>query len=370
MKPAFILLLCLISIMQHVLKAQHLSEELDSLLNKHISREDPGVAVLVWKDGRSEYMKGFGRERLDKPVMIGPATTFRMASVSKQFTAMGIMLLEKDGKIDFGDKISRFFPELNPALTSRITVRNLLTHTSGIIDYEELMDSTWQRQIMDGDIVRLLINQTTTYFEPGTKFRYSNTGFCLLAMIVERVSGKPYRTFMQERIFKPLMMKNTFLYDSRHPDQSRALGYARDKAGNIVDSDQSLTSATLGDGCVYTSLTDYLIWYKALRANTLVNLAEEIKEVGFKFPNQTNSGYGLGWFYSASEGTKLEMSHTGSTCGFSNLVVLIPQEDLLIVCFSNLADNHSIFDNIVNIVKEDKRFDFEMNWLRMHRMTN
>jgi len=370
MKSMNVPLIFLLFMTPFLTEAQRFSGKLDDFLTENIPPEGPGVAVLVWKNGKVEYKKGFGKERKGQPYEIAASTTFRLASVSKQFTAMSILLLEKDKRLRFNDKISRFFPELNPALSNKITVRHLLTHTSGIPDYEELMDSTWHRQIMDQDIAALLKHQAKPYFKPGTKFQYSNTAFCLLAMIAERVSGQSYRTLVKERIFDKLGMKNTFLYDSQHLVATRSLGYARNKSGEIVDSDQSLTSATLGDGCVYTSLDDYLIWYKALKNNTLVNLSQKLNAVGYKFPNHPANGYGLGWFYTDIEGKSLELTHTGTTSGFSNMVIQVPEKDLLIVCFSNLANNHTIYKDIVNIIQEDQRFELETDWSEMHNLTN
>lgn len=352
------------------LHAQNLTSKLDKVLLQHITAEEPGVAVLVYEKGQVLYKKGFGAANKQTGGLIDNNTTFRMASVSKQFTAMAILILEKEKKVNFDDKISKFFPELNPALSDKITLRHLLTHTSGIPDYEKLMDSTWKRQITDQDIVGLLVSQSQTYFEPGTKFRYSNTAFCLLASVTERVSGMSYRRFLQQKVFEKLGMKSSFLYDSQHLVKNRALGYAKNEVGEIVDSDQSLTSATLGDGCVYTSLEDYLIWYKSLRNNQLVDVFEKIKQVGFTFPEHPGQGYGLGWFFDKTTKSAAAYSHTGSTSGFSNLVILVPDRDVLIACFSNLASNHQIFRDITKTVQEAKPMSLETDWWNLHQLTD
>ncbi len=352
------------------LQGQNLTSKLDKVLLQHIAAGEPGVAVLVYEKGQVLYQKGFGAANRQTRMMIDKRTTFRMASVSKQFTAVTILILEKEKKVNFDDNIAKFFPELNPALSDKITLRHLLTHTSGIPDYEVLMDSTWKRQILDQDIVGLLINQTQTYFEPGTKFRYSNTAFCLLAMVTERVSGMPYRQFLQQKVFDKLGMKNSFLYDRLFPVGSRALGFAKNEAGKIVDSDQSLTSATLGDGCVYTSLEDYLIWSKSLRNNELVNVFDKVKQVGFAFPEHPEQGYGLGWFFDKTTKNGTAFSHTGSTCGFSNLVILFPERDILVVCFSNLAANHQLYREITNVIEDDMPAISGTDWWKLHQLTD
>ena len=300
--------------------------------------------------------------------IITSATTFRMASVSKQFTAMAILLLEKEHKLKLSDKLSAYFPELQPSLSNDITLAHLLTHTSGIPDYENLMDSTWKTQISDEDIPKLLQNQTKAYFEPGARFKYSNTAFCLLTLIVQKVSGLPYPLYMQANIFDPLGMKNTFIYDNKMPRKTRGMGYARDESAHIIPSDQSLTSATKGDGCVYTSTADYLKWYLAIRDN---RLRKKLKEVGYKFPQTMNAGYGLGWFFNEIKGSEnYELTHTGSTCGFSNAVLMIPGQDLMIAYFSNIADNHAPFSDIVKIAKANLNAQWTIDWKAMHDFTD
>lgn len=348
-----------------------LGNELDSFLKKNFRANEPGAAVLVLEKGKVVYQNGIGLADLETKSLITSTTTFRMASVSKQFTAMAILLLEKDKKLKLDDKLSVYFPKLQPSMSNHITLAHLLTHTSGIPDYENLMDSTWKRQISDEDIPILLQKQTKGYFEPGSRFKYSNTAFCLLSLIVQKVSGLPYPVFMQINIFDPLGMKNTFLYDNKQPRKPRGMGYARDESGHIVPSDQSLTSATKGDGCVYTSTEDYLKWYQAIRDNRLVDLQKELTEVGHKFPQKTNSGYGLGWFFNETKSAgKYELTHTGSTCGFSNAVLMIPYQDLMIAYFSNIADNHAPFSAILKIAKANLNTEWTIDWKAMHDFTD
>ncbi|QHT65713.1 beta-lactamase family protein [Rhodocytophaga rosea] len=348
-----------------------IQSELDALMKHNFQPDQPGGMVLVWEKGKIRYQQGIGLENLDTKKAITPTTTFRMASVSKQFTAMAILILEKQNKLKLEDKLSRYFPQLKPEIGDKIILKHLLTHTSGIPDYESLMDQSWNRQILDEDIPLLLASQPKGYFTPGSQFRYSNTGFCLLALVVKQVSGKPYAQFLKQYIFEPLEMNHTFIYENKHPVPGRGMGYARTEPGQIIPSDQSLTSATKGDGCVYTCIADYLKWYQACRTNTLADLLGKLSEIGYLFPKGSGEGYGLGWFFKKKkQGGNYELTHSGSTCGFSHVVVQVPDEDLLIVYFSNLADNHAVFDTIYDTVRKYSSYKIQLDFKQMHLLTN
>lgn len=324
-------------------------EQLDAALQRRFPPDQPGAAVLVVRDGRILLRKGYGRARLDAPAPITPTTTFRMASVSKQFTAMAVLLLAERGKLSLSDPLTRFFPDFNPAVGRRVTLRHLLTHSSGLGDYEDGVDSVhFSRQLLDADVLQLVKDRPNTYFEPGKQFRYSNTGFCLLSLVVEKVAGVPYAQFLAENLFRPLGMSHTTLYDEAKIRPERALGYARDAQGRAQPADQSLTSATRGDGCVYTCLDDYLKWFAALRTNRLLDVPKWLGELGV--PVSTGVRYGAGWFF--ADGSPLELCHTGSTCGFSNGVWAVPEKNTLVVYFSNLADAHGDFTELQALTRE------------------
>lgn len=368
----FVCLLFVCMISDSAIYAQNnLQKDIDFILQSNFQNDRPGAQVMVWEKGKLMYQNGAGVANVETNQPITSTTTFRMASVSKQFTAMAILLLEKQKKLRFDDKLAKYFPKLKIELSEKITLANLLTHTSGIPDYESLMDTTWKRQLLDEDIPTLLETQKTTYFFPGTKFKYSNTGFCLLALVVQQVSGIPYAQFVKENIFEPLKMNHTFIYDSQHLVTGRGLGYARTKNGQVIPSDQSLTSATKGDGSVYTSANDYLKWYTAIKTNELVNLQAKLSEINYSFPTNASEGYGLGWFFRKPDRPgKYELTHSGSTCGFSNVVLLVPDEDLLIVYFSNIAGNHAVFDEIQNVVKKYTSYSWQTDWNAMHELTD
>ena len=310
----------------------------------------PGFALAIEKNGSILYRNAAGLADIDTHTPLDSLTNFRMASVTKQFTAMAILLLEKDGTLSVEDPIGRWLPELPTGLGSHILIRHLLTHSSGLLDYESLIPPNQTTQVLDADVLRLLSQHDSTYFTPGSRFQYSNSGYCLLALIIEHASHKTYPQFIHDRIFAPLHMDNSTIYEAGRPIPHRAMGYARDSTGQIIPSDQSITSATKGDGGVYTSLSDYAKWINALQQNKLLRLADIIRRLRFPIDQKPGSFYAAGWF--ESTGSPLLLFHSGSTCGFANFVIQLPGDNWSIVYFSNIADNNAPFKTILHLLKD------------------
>ncbi len=315
----------------------------------------PGIALAILKNGEPIYRNTAGLADAATNTPLDTLTNFRMASVTKQFTAMAILLLEKDGTLTVDDPIGRWLPELPARIRQKVLIRHLLTHSSGILDYESLIPTTQTAQVLDADVLTLLSKKDSTCFPPGTRFQYSNSGFCLLALIIERASHKSYARFLKERLFLPLHMDSSTVYEAGLPIPHRAMGYARDPAGHIIPSDQSITSATKGDGGVYTSLSDYSKWIIALQQNKLLPLATTLRRL--RFPSsQSSEYYAAGWFIQTDSPQFL--FHSGSTCGFANFVIQLPGDNWSITYFSNLADNTNPFKTILTILKDSGYPDF------------
>jgi CubicO group peptidase (beta-lactamase class C family) len=331
-----------------------LTTRLDSFFHT-LSPNQPGIALSIQKNGDILYQNTAGLADTKTP--LDSTSNFRMASLTKQFTAMAILLLEKDNRLTLDDPIGRWLPELPASVGQRVLIRHLLTHSSGIEDYESLIPDTQTIQVLDADVLKLLSRNDTTYFLPGTRFRYSNSGFCLLALIIERASHQSYASFIKDRIFMPLHMDHSTVYEKDRPIFHRAMGYAKDSTGALLPSDQSVTSATKGDGGVYTSLVDYRKWIRALQQKRLINLPATLKRL--QFPIQTAPGaapgatsgnyYAAGWFITGH--SPLILFHSGSTCGFANFVIQIPGDEWSIFYFSNLANNTTPFREIVKLLK-------------------
>lgn len=356
----------LIGLMLAQSSSAQIKNGLDSILLNSIGNNEPGIALYVENNGKVLYNNGLGILGDNSGKVLNPNTNFRLASVSKQFTAMCILLLEQDKKLSFDDPISRYFPELQKSIADKITIRNLIVHNSGIIDYEEVMDNSITIPLLDNDVLKILSKQEKTYFKTGNEFRYSNSAYALMALIVERVSGKSFPEFMNERIFKPLKMKKSMVYEASVKIPNRSYGFATDKNGKIYPNDQSLTSAIQGDGGVYTSLNEYKKWTHGLWNNTLIDLQSALKRLNTPIKEVTNSYYGPGWFYFESENPAL--FHSGSTCGFSTYSINIPSQKTSIVYFSNLAGNSEPFKKILEFLKS-QGLENPADVFKLHQLT-
>ena len=346
----------------------------DAVFSGLVKPNEPGFVVLVRYGGRNGYQRTEGVTDLRSNAKITARTNFRLASFTKQFTAMAIMLLVHDGKFRYEQTLADIWPEF-PAYGRSITVRNLLNHTSGLPDYEDLMEAfekthgpTWsaEKQIQDAEVLELLKKAEPGRFEPGTSWSYSNSGYVMLGLIVAKASGKPYREFLHDRIFAPLKMSHTVVYQKGKNDvTNRAFGHSKEKeSGRLIETDQSSTSATLGDGGIYSNLEDLAKWDDALRNHTLlsekefqsalvpVKLNDGSRPNWPKEPNDDNLhpgkpvSYGFGWFLDPYEsvpgesyGKHPRMWHTGTTMGFRTVIERFTEGDgLTVIILCNRTD--------------------------------
>lgn len=308
--------------------------EVDALM-RHYDGAVPGASLLVIQDGEYIVRRGYGLSELETGIEAGPTTNYRLASVSKQFTAAAILLLTEDGKLTLDDRLRRWLPSL-PVAADAITLRQLLTHSSGLVDYEEVMADDSTGQLRDADVLRLLESPDRTYFKPGSEYRYSNSGYALLALIVERASAMSYQDFLRERIFLPLGMHDTLAYVRGGPEvPHRAYGYSEIQ-GQWIRTDQSTTSAVLGDGGIYSSIEDLAKWDAALYDDRLLSDASraaafttQVQVVGERY----RAGYGYGWRITGDS-----LWHSGETIGFRNVILRYPRQHLTVILLSNRDD--------------------------------
>lgn len=341
------------------LRAFAAGDPLDAIFAPLATKATPGFAILVRQDGRTVFERGYGVRDLKSLAAIDASTNFRLASFTKQFTAMAIMLLVHDGKLRYDQTLSEIFPAF-PAYGKTITVRHLLTHTAGLPDYEDLMDEMekgktpiWSitRQIQDQEVLDLLTRQTRPKFAAGTSWSYSNSAYVVLGLIVVKISGHSYADFLRSRIFQPLKMDNTLAFvNGVNTVPNRALGHSK-KAGKFVETDQSSTSATLGDGGVYSNLVDLAKWDAALTRHTL--LSEKEMQPALT-PAKLNNGaptlwpaapggenldpgrpvsYGFGWILDPDR-----MWHYGSTSGFRTVIDRYLHSNLTVIILCNRTD--------------------------------
>jgi len=323
--------------------------EIDALMRLYTG-EVPGASVLVLQNGHPLVRRAYGFARLADKERATPATNYRLASMTKQFTATAVLLLAQDGRLSFGDRIRNYLPTL-PAAADRVTIGELLTHRGGLIDYEDLIPPGTTQQVHDVDVLRLLEHEHRTYFAPGSDYRYSDTGYALLALIVARVTGVTFASFLHDHIFAPLGMDGTVAYEAGiSAVPRRAYGYSLEN-GRWTETDQSLTSAVLGDGGVYSSVEDLARWDAALSAPGLLK-AEWLKAAFTPVTNtdDPNVSYALGWRITGDT-----VWHSGESVGFRNVIVRWPQQRFTVILLTNRddADPYSLALKIAKLYLPD-----------------
>ncbi len=293
----------------------------------------PGAAVLVAREGEHVVRRGYGLADLEQGLPVTPATNFRLASLTKQFTAAAILLLAEQRLVGLDEPVRTWLPSLPPA-ADPITLRQLLTHGSGLVDYEDLIPPAQTVQLRDADVLALLESRYRTYFLPGTGYRYSNGGYALLALVVERASGLSFASFLDERIFRPLGMAGTVAHrEGVSKVAHRAFGYTA-VDGIWQRTDQGPTTAVLGDGGIYSSIDDLAKWDAALYDDRL--LPAQAREQAFAPAMPTDDPavqYGFGWRI-----TGTALWHSGESLGFRNAIARFPRRRLAVVVLTNRND--------------------------------
>jgi CubicO group peptidase (beta-lactamase class C family) len=341
--------------------ASELQKRLQTAFEGLATNHTPGFAVLVKQNGTVLFEQGFGVRDLRGRARIDAHANFRLASCTKQFTAMAIMLLVHDRKLSYDETLTEIFPEF-PTYGKSITVRNVLNHTSGLPDYEDLMDAAerargtlWspEKQIRDDEVLQLLEKESHGKFAPGTKWEYSNSGYVVLGLIVAKRSGMSFGNFLHERILVPLKMDHTLVFEKgKNEVAARSYGHSR-KGDMLVETDQSSTSATQGDGGVYSNLEDLSKWDDALRNHTLLNETEfaaaiapaalppgaeqKLAEDAPQSLRGKAVSYGFGWFLYLKNPHPL-MWHYGDTMGFKTAILRYLDSNVTVIVLCNRTD--------------------------------
>lgn len=323
------------------------SRWIDSVFAPYSSRQGPGCAVGVSREGSLVFAKGYGSADLEHDTPITPSTPFYIASVAKQFTAMSIVLLAEDGRLSLDDSVRQWVPEV-PSFGSPITIRQLLYHTSGLRDYFTLLAlSGWPSdgQLTERQFIDLISRQKNLNFAPGEEFLYSNTGYALLAIVVQRVSGKPLREYAAEHIFKPLGMTHTEFRDDHHRlIAQRAVGYQpADGSFHISQPEFDV----VGDGGLYSTVEDLAKWDANFRTGRVggksgIALLQE--------PGHLNNGqtipYALGLTVGQTRGLKT-FAHRGAYGGYRSAMVRYPEKGLSVITLCNTsAASSSLADEV------------------------
>jgi len=328
-------------------------KSIDDIMSAYQSSDKPGASVLVFKDDKIVFKKGYGVSNVSTQEKITQNTNFRLASVTKQFTAMSILLLVQKGRLKLEDPLKKYFPSF-PVYGKDIKINHLLTHTSGLMDYEDLIPPKQVMQLHDTNCLQLMYKANGLYFTPGAQYKYSNTGYAILALVVEKISGQDYGVFLKENIFKPLKMKYSVAFEEgKSTIPNRAFGYSMDN-GSWVETDQSLTSAVLGDGGIYTNTIEMTQWIKALWDYKLLGSEMQIQSwTRKKLNNGAPIEYGYGWHVEDYKNIT-HPHHGGSSIGFRNQLLLFPEQKLMVILLTNrnegdpMNEAHKIADLYLN----------------------
>ncbi len=318
-------------------------QSIDLIMAEYAKPDGPGASVLVMDHDSIVFKKSYGLASVKEHIPVTPATNFRLASVTKQFTAMSIMMLQEQGKLSYDDKIMKFFPDF-PLYGKDITLRNLLNHTSGLIDYEDFVPDSQTYQVLDADCLKLMSKAESLYFAPGTQYKYSNTGYALLALIVEKTSGKRYAEFVKENIFSKSGMATSVAFENGISTvTNRAYGHSF--VNNVwSETDQSNTSAVLGDGGIYSNVEDMSRWISTLWKFSLISERSQLNAWSDALLNDgTPIAYGMGWHTETYRGIH-HPHHAGSTRGFRNHILVFPNDHSMVVILTNRNQSEPIIE--------------------------
>jgi CubicO group peptidase (beta-lactamase class C family) len=292
----------------------------------------PGLALEIIQNGKPVKTGAYGVANLEWRTPVTPDTVFEIGSITKQFTAAGILLLARDGKLAVDDKVSRHLKDTPPSWAN-ITLRHLLTHTSGIKNYTALAGFELTRHLTQAQFIRRL-GALPLDFPSGDKWSYCNSGFNLLGYVIENVSGQDYWSFMRARVFGPLGMAATTSRDPRAIIPFRASGYETNRAGQYVNRDSDLTDV-FSAGAIVSTVGDLAKWSAALDARQLLSAATEQRMwTPVRLNNGQTHDYGFGWFLEPLRGHQ-NIGHSGSTSGFSASFQRFPHDGLAVIVLTN-----------------------------------
>lgn len=318
-------------------------DQIEDLMIRYNELGEFNGSILIVEDGELIYENTLGFANFETKEPLDGDMPFYLASLAKQFTAMGIMMLVEEGRINYEDKIGRFLP-LIPDLYKDITIHQLLTHTSGVKDYFKL--GIMKPDLKNIDVYEGLVNTKQLNFSPGAKYQYSNSGYVLLAMITQIASGQLYETFMQERIFTPLNMDHSYVLTER----TNQINYVKGYTAKLKPNDYDLF--TYGDGGIFSTASDLLKWHNALQNNTLVSsksLLSAYKPV--ELANGQKRRYGYGWEIGNNLYGKL-VFHTGGLAGYRTYIERQLDSSNVIIILTNTSNTHilEIRNKLVKII--------------------
>ena len=328
--------------------------------------DEPGAAVLIMQGGDTLYSRCFGVADMVTREPVSFATNFCIASVSKQFSAVALLQLAEQGLLSLDDPLSKFFPEFQAPFFNDITLRHIMSHTSGIPDARPRNDRNFVLYSTDVTSVQYMNTLDHLNFQPGTQYEYINPTFQLIYQIVQRVTGMHFETYMQKNVFDKAGMLTCRYFEPNRDIAHLAHGYARDDMGRWQEYDYGEESffGTKADGALYCSINDFVRWERALRDNRVWTAASKRQAYNpwtlippdAEYGYQPHTGYGYGFFVQDVPGLPTHVYHLGDNGGFTIYAGKIPERDLIFLFFSTRPDVERLA--IVNRVYSILGFDF------------
>ncbi len=331
-----ILLLSLMVTLHLTVLAQPNEAVIDKLISDVYKPAEPGAALLIAEKGKVVYRKAFGMADLELNVPMKPEMVFEIGSMTKQMTAVAVLMLMEEGKLSLQDEITKYIPDY-PVQGHKITIHHLLTHTSGIKSYTSMQEwqPLWRNDMTPEEMIDLFKNQPMD-FAPGEHYLYNNSAYFMLGYVIEKASGMSYGKFLKERIFKPLKMNNSYYGSHEQIIQGRASGYQ--KKEDFVNAEYLSLTQPYAAGSVMSNVDDLLTWQMAVRDNKLVK--KETIQLAFT-DYRLNDGkpihYGYGWGLNDINGSPT-IEHSGGIFGYTTNGIWLPEEDVYVVMLTNRDD--------------------------------
>lgn len=324
----------------------------DALFEPLVADDSPGYAVLVVRDGEVVHQAGYGLADLERGIPMSPSTSVRLGSVGKQFTAMTVLVLIDRGVVDLDAPITTWVPEVTERYGHGITVRHLLNHTGGLPDYYDVLDEHFEEDAMptNAQVATIYRSWGEADFAPGERYRYSNPGYELLALIAERAAGEPFPDLAEANVLRPIGMDRSLVLDTPGEHfEGRAYGYRPNEEGGFRENDDHMGNLLFGAGGFYATVEDLVAWDEALHTDALISPA--LLEEAFSpatLNDGTASDYGFGWSVAEDRGQKV-VRHGGSWVGFRTSISRYLDDRLTVAVLSNRGDSRPgrLVDQIV-----------------------
>ena len=311
-----------------------LAASIDAGIARYFKADEPGATVIVLKDGKPVFRKAYGMADVTKGVTMTPDMSLRLGSITKQFTAVAILMLVEEGKLAVSDDITKFFPDY-PVKGKKISIEHLLTHTSGIVSYTGKPDFRAQ-STKDVTVAQMIdyFKNDPLEFEPGTRYRYNNSAYFLLGAVIEKLSGMPYAKFVEQRIFVPLGMTQSAYEGYERTPTTRALGHTRNEKGFAAASQLSM-SQPYAAGSLVSTVDDLARWDAAISQGKLLKAASWKQAfTAYKLADGKSTDYGYGWDIGTLQGAP-SIAHGGGINGFSTFAIRLPEQKVYVAVLTN-----------------------------------